>query len=495
MAEVNIQSLEERIGEVLSEWNVVGGAVSILKDSDIVSCRGYGRKSSDLDDPVDQDTIFGIGSNTKSFTAAGLALLVDEGKASWDDPVIQHLPDFQLVDPWVTQQITLRDMLSHRSGLGRSMRILYNHEFDLAEVIRRLRYMPLQNPFRDAFGYNNYHFMVIGRVIEVLSGLTWPEFMQKRIFEPLGMKSSFADLQQMQGQTNLSAAHDDISDHLLPHDTRLFSQQTVIPWSDVGNQPAGGISSSASDMTHWMGMLLSGGQYNGQPFLSQKVIREMTLPVATFKEPLQSDLGFLAALDPEINFYTYGLGWFVLDYKGRLMFFHGGQIHGFNSIVAFFPQENLGYTVLTNAHHTFAHAALTFHIADAFLGGSQRNWSQQILGLAQSVVQGAKAQLEERQTARKTGTPSSLPLSAYQGVYENPFVGKTSVTLENGSLWMRYGTAFDGKLEHWEEDTFLAMWKDRTFDPNRVHFEVENGEVVSLIVDPEGKFIKLTEEG
>lgn len=495
MEKSKLESLEQTIASVLEDWKVVGGAVSIVQNGDTLSSRGYGRKRAGLEDPVDEHTVFGIGSNTKSFTAAGVGLLVSEGKAAWDDPIIQYLPDFQLADPWVTKQITLRDMLSHRSGLGRSMRILYNREYDLAEVIRRMRFMPLQKPFRDAFGYNNYHFMVAGRVIEVVSGQTWPEFMQARFFKPMGMHATFADLKQMEGQTNTSGAHDDISEGLLPHDARLFSQQTVIPWSDVGNQPAGGISSSAADMTRWMRMLLNNGEFEGKTFLSPEVIKEMTSPVSTFKDPLQSDLGFLAALEPEINFYTYGLGWFVLDYKGRLMYFHGGQIHGFNSIVAFFPQEKLGYTILTNAHHTFAHAALTFHIADAFLGGSQRNWSEQILGLAQQVIQGAKAGLEKKLAERKVDTKPSLPLAAYTGVYENDFVGKTRVTMEDGKLWMHYGTAFTGPLDHWEDEKFHAVWEDPTFSPNLVQFEIQNGQVVALVIDPEGKFIKFTEEG
>jgi len=492
MTTIDVNKLEAKIEAVLQSWKVPGGAVSIVKDGEILSARGYGSKNAETGEPVDADTVFCIGSNTKSFTAAGIAALVDDGKVAWSDPIRKHLPDFELRDPWVTEHITIRDMLSHRSGLGRSMRILYNHVFDLAEVVRRMRYMPFIAPFRDAFGYNNYHFMVAGRVIEAASGLTWPQFMKERIFAPLGMNRSGAVLAHLEGMDNISAAHDDIHDSPLPQETRIFTQDRVIPWSDVGNQPAGGIFSSANDLTHWMKMLLNGGLHEGEQFLSTKVITEMSTPVSTFKDPLESDLGFLAAMQPEINFYTYGLGWFVLDFKGRKMFFHGGQIHGFNAMVVLFPQEKLGFTILTNAHHTFAHAALTFIISDAFLGGTPRAWNEEMLGMAAGMIQGAEAQVEERKNKRKADTQSSLPLSAYTGVYENDFVGRTKVGLKEGKLSMRYGTAFAGSLEHWECDTFRAVWEDRTFNPNWVEFEIaDKGEVSALTVSDEGLFKKI----
>jgi CubicO group peptidase (beta-lactamase class C family) len=419
---------------------------------------------------------------------------VDEGKLAWDDPILKYLPDFELSDEWVTRNITLRDMLSHRSGLGRSMRILYNREYDLPEVIRRMRFMPFLKPFRDAYGYNNYHFMTAGRVIEVVSGVSWPEFMQARIFKPLGMHSTSADLNQLQGQVNISAAHDDLTYSLLPHEARLFSQNQVTPWSDVGNQPAGAINSSAADLTLWMKMLLNNGQHAGAPFLSPQVITEMTTPVSVFKNPLQSELGFLAAMQPEINFYTYGLGWFVLDYKGRRLFFHGGQIEGFNSIVAFFPQDKLALSILVNAHFTMVHAALLFTIADALLGGSQTDWSGALLGMAHGMVQSAEKELQAMTAARKKDVPPTLPLTAYTGTYQNDFVGKTTVTLQEDQLWMRYGTAFYGPLEHWEGDFFHAMWQNSSFDAARVVFTTGDGKVTGLDVEREGKYRKLNQE-
>ena len=308
MDKKDLKALESKIESLFAEWHVAGGAVSIVKDNEVVSSRGYGVKEIGKSEAPDENTIFGIGSNTKSFTAAGVGLLVDEGKLDWDDRIIKHVPDFKLSDPWVTEQVTLRDMLCHRTGLGRAMRPLYNRNFDLDEVMRRMRYMPFEADFRDDFGYNNYHFMSAGQVIEAVSGMSWPQFMKKRIFEPLGMTSTSADLTQLIGQNNLSGAHANLDDDLLPREARLFAEETIVPWDDVGNQPAGGINSSVHDLSIWMKMLLNDGIHNGEQFLSPKVIRDMSAAAVTMKNPANSALGFLAALDPEINFYTIRSG-------------------------------------------------------------------------------------------------------------------------------------------------------------------------------------------
>ena len=486
-----IKILEKTIDQLFTDWHVAGGAVSIVKDGEVLSSRGYGIKEIGKNDPVDADTIFGIGSNTKSFTAAGVALLVDEGKLDWDDPVIKHLPDFKLSDPWITEHITLRDMLSHRSGLGRAMRPLYNRNYDLDEVIRRMQYMDFISEFRDDFGYNNYHFMVAGKVIEAVSGQTWPEFIREKFFKPLGMNASSADRKQMEGQTNISGAHANLDERLLPHYARLFAEEEVVDWDDVGNQPAGGINSSANDMTRWIKMLLAGGTYEGKQYLSQKVIQDMSSACAAMKNPGNSALGFLAAMNPEINFYTYGLGWFVIDYKGRKIYFHGGQITGFNSIVALFPQENLGYSILTNSHQTVLHAVLMFVIADAFLGGSQTEWSQGLMNIMQYANQQEEEAARQKMEARQADQQPDLAPESYCGIFRNDFMGDTSVELKDGSLYMQYGTDFKGKLQHWQANTFYASWENKTFDWDFVEFKLENGQVNGLTVENEGFYQKI----
>lgn len=486
---IDMQSLENRIEAALQDWQVVGGAASIIKGGEVLSCRGYGLREIGKTAQVDEHTLFGIGSNTKSFTAAGVGLLVDEGKLDWDDRVIKFLPDFQLSDPWVTERLTLRDLLSHRTGLGRSMRILYNRDFDLPKVIHRMRYMPFEKGFRDQFSYNNYHFMLAGRVIEVVAGQSWPEFMQTRFFEPLHMGSTSADLQQLLQMQNRSAAHDNLEDSLFSHQSRLLYPQQAVPWVDVGNQPAGGIYSTAHDLTQWMRMLLAHGEYEGKAFLSSRVIAEMTQSCSTMKNPVETDLGFLAALGAPVNFYTYGLGWFVVDYKGLKFYFHGGQITGFNSIVVFVPQLYLAYCVLLNLHHTLLHAPLFLTIADAFIGGDQRDWSAEFLDMAQYLKQQEADRVEDLNAERKSDLLPSLSLESYAGTYEHDFVGPTCVALENGRLVMHYGSAYHGDLVHWQGDEFYAHWEDKTNDWSLVKFHISsNQQVVALSVEDEGRF-------
>lgn len=484
----HIGELEAYIGQTLPDWHVAGGSVSVVQADEVISCRGYGVREIGNPALVDGDTIFGIGSNTKSFTAAAIGMLVDEGKLSWDDPVVKFLPDFQMSDAWVTRQVTLRDMLSHRTGMGRAMRLLYNSTFSNADIVRRLRYFQPVAPFRYDFGYNNFHYMVAGLVLETVTGQSWPEFIARRIFKPLGMNRSFADLQSMTGTGNLSGAHANLYDSLQPHHARLFASETVVPWDDVGNQPAGGINSSAADLTHWMRMLLANGEWEEKTILSAGVIEQMTTPCIAMLNPLANMLAPLAMMKPEIHFYTYGMGWFVMDYKGYKMYMHGGQITGFNSAVVLVPEAGLGYSILLNSHQTVLHIPLVLKIADFFLGGSQRDWSREYLGFMQQVNRMEMADFQKLLNSQKTGTQPTLPLDAYMGEYRCDLMGSTRVSLDGDRLWMTYGTGYEGDLVHWQDDTFYARWQNRTFDHTFITFHVEGCHVTAVEVKDEAVY-------
>lgn len=484
----NVGELEAYIEHALQDWHVAGGAVSVVQADDVITCRGYGIREIGSPALVDGETIFGIGSNTKSFTAAAIGMLVDEGKLLWDDPVVKYLPDFEMSDAWVTGQVTLRDMLSHRTGMGRAMRLIYNKTFSNAEIVRRLRYFKPVAPFRYDFGYNNFHYMTAGLVLEAVTGQSWPEFINSRIFAPLGMTRSFADLQSMAGVTNLSGAHANLDDSLLPHHARLFAPETVVEWDDVGNQPAGGINSSAADLTHWMRMLLARGKWQGQTLLSERMIDQMTTPCIAMLNPLANMLAPIAMMKPEIHFYTYGLGWFVMDYKGYKMYMHGGQITGFNSAVVLVPEAGLGFSILLNSHQTVLHMPLVFKILDFFLGSSQRDWSQEYLGLMGQFSQMELAGFEKLAGSQKPGTQTALPLDAYAGEYCCDLMGPTRVSLENDCLWMEYGAGYRGDLVHWQDDTFYARWQNRTFDHQFVTFHIEDRQVTALEVKNEAVY-------
>ncbi len=487
----DVKELEAAIEAIVHDWHVPGAAVSVVKDQQVISCRGYGVRELGKLAPPDGDTIYGIGSNTKSFTAAGVGLLVDEGKLGWDDLVIKYLPDFALSDPAITGQITLRDVLCHRSGMGRSMRILYHKDFTNAEILHNLRYFNPVSPFRYDFGYNNFHYMIAGAVIEAVSGQSWPEFTTERIFKPLGMSRSFADLKSTLGQDNMSGAHANLDDSLLPHHARLFAPENVVDYDDVGNQPAGGINSTAADLTHWMRMLLADGKWEGQKILSPQVIAQMFTPSAVMLDPMNNLLGPIAAMNAGVHFYTYGLGWLVFDYKGYKVVMHGGQITGFNSAVVLVPEVGLGFSVLVSSHQTISHIPLVFKIMDFFLGGSQRDWNNEYLGAIQYIHQGELAAHQSLLDARKAGTSPSLPKEAYVGKFHNDFMGDTEVAVEGDTLTMAYGKGYAGDLVHWHDDTFYVRWSNRTFDHNFITFTINDGAVTAVEVQDEAVYQRI----
>ena len=484
----DIKELEGAIEQLVQDWHVPGAAVSVVKDQQVIFCRGYGVRKLGKPESPDGDTIFGIGSNTKSFTAAGVGLLVDEGKLGWDDLVIKYLPDFALSDPEVTKQITLRDVLCHRSGMGRSMRILYHKGFTNAEILHNLRNFEPVSPFRYDFGYNNFHYMIAGAVIEAVSGQSWPEFTTERIFKPLSMGRSFADLQSTLGHDNMSGAHANLDDSLLPHHARLFAPENVVDYDDVGNQPAGGINSTAADLTHWMRMLLADGKWEDQQILSPQAIAAMFTPSTVMLNPMNSLLGPIAAMNAGVHFYTYGLGWIIFDYKGYKVVMHGGQITGFNSAVVLVPEAGLGFSVLLSSHQTISHIPLVLMMLDFFLGGGQRDWNKEYLGAIQYIHQGELAEHQKLLESRKPNTNPTLPKEAYIGSYHNAFMGGTEVMLEGDTLMMAYGKGYLGDLVHWHDDTFYVRWSNRTFDHNFITFTVKDGAVTAVEVQDEALF-------
>jgi CubicO group peptidase (beta-lactamase class C family) len=495
MVQTSILELEAQIERILQDWHVAGGSVSIIKDGEVLSSRGYGLREIGKTDLADEHTVFGIGSNTKSFTAAGVAMLVDEGKLNWDDKIIKYLPDFAMYDSWVTQEVTLRDVLSHRTGLAHKNIILYNGTFSNEDIIlRRLRHFKPQISFRSDFNYNNYNFMIAGLVIEKVTGMQWTDFMHERFFKPLGMTRTFSDLKSTLGNDNLSGAHANVEESFLPHYARLYAPEVAVPYDDVGNQPAGGINSTAHDLIPWMKMLLNNGVHEGKPFLSSKVIEEMTAPSCAFVHPAQSMLSVLHASKPPIHFYTYGMGWFVLDYRGVKMFMHGGQITGFNSAIVFFPEKNLAFSILLSSHQTIAHVALVFQISDTFLGGDVRDWNKEYLGMAEYMSKEAQAGVEKLMQSRKINTTPSLSLPEYAGTYANDFIGNYQITMENGKLFMRYGNGvrYAGTLEHWQEDTFYAKWEDHTFDYDFITFMIKDAKAVGMQLKEENEVFHRT---
>ncbi|MBU1743250.1 MAG: beta-lactamase family protein, partial [Proteobacteria bacterium] len=385
---MNTTQLNETISKTLAVWDIPGGAVAVVQGDDVFT-QGYGVLEVGKTDAVNTDTIFAIGSTTKAFTSALLGMLVGEGKLGWDDPVFKYLPDFELYDSWVTQNVTVRDLLCHRLGLERAQRLYYHRGYDQREIIRRMRYLKPVAGFRTQFHYANQQFGAAGLIIEAVTGKTWDDFISERIFTPLGMSRSASGYDHIRDHQNLASPHA-VLDETYPSSVRFLGEQRPIEQYKIVHEPAGSIHTSVSDLAQWLKALLN----NGAPLLQKATFDELTTPQIVMQDVLNSELAPLAYLHPATHFWTYGLGWWVMDYHGEKVLMHGGQMPGYNSAVAFFPQRKLALAVMVNVHQTLAHASLFYAISDILLDKGGRDWSADFQIVAQGYMAGVKNQMD-----------------------------------------------------------------------------------------------------
>jgi CubicO group peptidase (beta-lactamase class C family) len=442
--ESTMNGFDDYVNKALKDWGVPGVAIAIVKNDQMVFAKGYGVRKLGEQTPVDEKTLFAIGSASKAFTAAAIAMLVDEGKIKWDDPATKYLPGFQLFDPYVTREITVRDLLSHRSGMDRAEFIWYATPYDRDEILQRVRHVRPSSSFRSKFGYQNIMYLAAGQVVAQASGKSWDDFIGQRIFAPLGMSSSSTTIRAFAGQNNVA----------LPH-AKIEEKVQTIPWRNIDNiAPAGSINSNVVDMAQWMRLQLAEGQYKSTRLVSSGAVKEMhEAQTIIRREPPWS------IFYPEAHFLNYGLGWFLHDYRGRKVVEHGGNIDGMSALVAMIPEEKLGVVILTNLNGNLLPTSLMFRVFDAYLGATPKDWSAQMLKAIRSLEeQGVKAQ-KKLEESRVKGTQPSLALEKYAGTYKDEALGDAKVTFENGHLVLRT-PGFLGDLEHWHYDTFRATFRD-----------------------------------
>ena len=487
----SITQLEDRLAEALNLWNVPGAVVGLIKDGELISSRGYGVREAGTDLPVNADTNFAIGSNTKAFVAASLGMLVEEGKLDWEDKVIKYLPDFAVYDPWVTAEVTVRDILSHRIGVADVERFLYNSTYSNTEVIRRLRFVQPAVPFRSDFCYSNISYMTAGEILRVISGQNWETFVQERIFTPLGMKRSTTNFLDVQKLDNIALPHVNKYSGPLSMRARILDPVEPVPWFDFGSQAAGSITSNVADMSRWIGMFLGKGTWQGKKILSPETAAMLTKP-SNLIHVLSGTMVVLQALQAEIDFWSYGLGWFIFNYKNRKLVFHSGQVQGMISLTGFIPQENLGFVILTNINLSMIQMLACLTICDHFLGGSQRDWSGDCYKLVKQLRKDEEDAVGQLLASRKNEISPSLPLSAYLGTYDHEYFGEHTVTLEDGHLVLRFPPSLAGDLEHWQADEFLIHWRDDPFEGDFLTFSIDASRVNGFNIKNEGFFKKIT---
>lgn len=441
------EGLDRYIADAREAWDVPGLAVAIVHDGKVVLAEGYGVRSLDAGGDVDANTLFAIASNSKAFTAAALAILVDEGKMSWDDRVQDHIPWFQVYDPWVSAEMRIRDLLSHRSGLGTYSGDLlwYGTPYDAEEVIRRARFVPQAGPFRASYGYSNLMFIAAGLVIEEVSGQSWQDFIRTRFLQPLRMDRTVVSTTALSSTDNVATPHGDRGGEL-----RTFQWYN---WDAMA--AAGGIISSVEDMTHWLQLQLNRGELGGRTYFSDDASRTMWTPHNNF----YVSAGYQESY-PSTHFRGYGLGWSLMDYRGRMVASHGGGYDGMFSRVALVPDEGLGLVILTNSM-TGISTPLMYRILDAYLGGEEQDWSAEALDRSRSSLIPEERTWLRWEEDRKQGTSPSLAPAELAGRYTGPMYGDATVAVEDGGLVLRVEPNPDlvGDLSHWHDDVWRVTWR------------------------------------
>ncbi len=470
----DLEQLDSYIAEAQRTWPVPGMAVAIVKDGEVVLAKGYGVLSLDDATAVDENTLFAIASNSKAFTSAALAILVDEGKLAWDDRVVDYLPYLQLYDEYVTADIRIHDLLSHRSGYGTYSGDLlwYLTDYSAEEVLRRIRYLPPTGDFRASYRYSNLMFIAAGEVIAAVTGQSWAEFVQQQILDPLAMSRTLTSTSQLMGTDNVAQPHG-----LVDGQTHQFQWRG---WDAAG--AAAGVISSVDDMTAWLQLQLDRGIVETDTIFSPERSREMWTPYNSFRVSSGSESRW-----PSVHFRGYGLGWSLMDYRGRKVASHGGAFDGMYSRVALVPEENLGVVILTNSM-TWISTALTYQILDAYLGGDGFDWSADYLPRFQESRAEFEASQRHAEEHQVPGTTPSVPLEDYAGTYGGDLYGDATVAVADGSLVLQFLPAAElvGDLRHLHYDTFIVEWRNQFpwFGRGTVQFILDAaGQPVEMKVD------------
>lgn len=473
-ADANSAELDAYIDQAVRDWKLPGLSIAVVKDGETVYLKGFGVRSMDEAAKVDEHTRFGMMSTTKALTSLAVAMLVDEGKLAWDDPVQKTLPWFQMSDAEFSRKLTVRDTLRHNAGLGPEADFLWSRgDLDSLQILERVRYLPMAYTPYSTFSYNNVMYQLAGELIATASGMTWERFIQTRILDPLGMRESSPTYAGMVAQQsgNVSRAHFEI-DGKLKH----------VDDGTVDSVPAAGSAwSSAHDMTVWMKFLLGGGELDGQRLVSEKNFAELFTPQVM----VPASEFYPTAQLTKPHWITYGLAWFLQDYNGHFIAMHTGSIDGRTAIIGLMPEANLGVYVFGNADHVELRHALMWKVMDLYTGAPPRDWSAELLKLYGEQKAQRKAALAKHDAGRIKGTQPSHALADYSGRYLHPAFGDVEIERSRGKLRMRFGSLPEnvGPLTHWQYDSFRWRGGDGRYGDMPVRFETgANGHIAALLI-------------
>ncbi|MEY4931628.1 MAG: hypothetical protein RI909_2352 [Bacteroidota bacterium] len=447
-------------------FQVPGMAVAVVKDGKVVFKKGYGVKQLGTSSAVDTQTLFACASTTKAMTAICMAMLVDEGKVKWNDPVINYLPDFQLYDPYVTRELKIRDLFTHNSGVGNADFFWSIMNVSSDEVLSKMNMVKPSYSLRSGFIYQNIFYLFAGKVIEKVSGQPWEEFIQKRLFQPLGMTRTFP-MQKMVNDPNQAKPH-----YLIENKITVIKSTNA----DVIG-PAGSVWSCADDMGKWALCVLDSSKYAGGRLVKPSTWKELFKPQVIVSE----DEFYPTAKLTKPNWMTYSLGWFQQDYQGKKVNYHTGSLAGEIAIHGQLPDSKLAIYVFGNYDHAEVRHALMFKAFDLFGTGGTRDWSSEFHSLYGNFQAGADKAEKAFEDARVANTKPTLPLDEYTGKYTDPLYGEVIITRENDDLIMVSNQYLKARVSHWHYDTFRG-WYDKKWNGKlNMSFVLNEKEKVSKV--------------
>ena len=476
---------EQRVEQLRKEIGVPGVTIAIVEDGKVTFAHGWGVRDITTNQPVDADTIFFTGSTGKAFTNAALATLVDAGKIKWDDKVIDHMPDFRMWDPWVTREMTIRDLLVHRSGLGLGqgdLLFLPNSTLSRKETVRRIRHLKPATSFRSGYAYDNILYMAAGQLIEEVSGETWEKYIHDHVFTPLGMKNS----------TNTDAEFQANPNHARPHSRNsgaihgMGKQEPLDENATIAQNaaPAGGLAISANDMSRWLLTQLAHGKIPGSDrrlFSDEQSTQMWTGVVPT---PIRQFPAEFAVTNP--NFNLYALGWDVSDYRGAKVVGHDGAVLGSQATIALLPQKNVGIFIASNSEDGQIILGLRDELLDHYLGYPRANWPEKFQAFKQARLAAAAKQVQAAE-AKPAAIGPSLPIERYAGEYNDPWYGTIKVRQSGKGLTIDFphSSGMGGPLTHYQYDTFKTNPSLNWVEPAFVTFSMDaNGKIDRVTMKP-----------
>lgn len=461
----NNSLLDSFIQEAKEDWKVPGLAVTIVKDGEVLFAKGFGARELGKKESVDAKTMFAMASTTKAFTAMAIGMLVDDGLLNWDDQVMTYFPEFQLYDPYVSRELRIRDLLTHRAGLGNTD-MLWIADYSEDEILRRMRYAKPAYSFRAGYTYQNVMYAAAGKLIEKVTGVRWEDFIQQRILDPLELTRTIPMLKYLEEKQNYVSPHYNIEGSV-----EIIKSDNA---DKIGS--AGSMWSCVEDMSKWIEFLLNEGKIGDEAYLKPETFSELfspqtIIPRSSFYPTSQLSMP---------NWTTYSMGWFQHDYKGRATYFHTGSLDGLVAIIALVPENDFGIYVFCNLDHAELRHAIMYKAIDLYIDNdNSRDWNKEVFDLYQEIKKKQEARRAGMIAQKVENTKPSLSLDKFAGRYRDDLYGEIIISYKENKLNLSFTTSISGKLNHWHYDSFEVIWPEKHLKSDLIVFQLDQKAEVS----------------